>query len=66
MAPRILVVVAALRLAASVYAASADPVQPRPAPADDWSGLERTTITKIPSATSSYWNCRPSTSRRAP
>jgi hypothetical protein len=48
MAPRILVVVAALRLAASVYAASADPVRPRLAPSDDWSGLERTTITKIP------------------
>jgi len=41
------VVVAALRLAASVYAASADPVPP-PAPSDDWSSLERTTITKNP------------------
>jgi hypothetical protein len=43
----VFVVVAALRLAASVYAASADPVRPR-APSDDWSGLERTTITKTP------------------
>jgi len=41
------VVVAALRLAVSAYAAIADPVQP-PAPPDDWSGLERTTITKNP------------------
>jgi hypothetical protein len=41
------VVVAALRLAASVYAASADPVPP-PASSDDWSALERTTITKNP------------------
>src|SRR3989441_1098681 len=47
MPPRMLVVVAALRLAASVYAASADPVSP-PASSDDWSGLERTTITKNP------------------
>jgi len=41
------VVVALLRLAASVYAASADTVPP-PAPADDWNTLERTTITKNP------------------
>jgi len=34
-------------LAVSAYAAIADPVQP-PAPPDDWSGLERTTITKNP------------------
>src|SRR2546425_7024259 len=47
MPPRMFVVVAALRLAASVYAASADPVSP-PASSDDWSGLERTTITKNP------------------
>ncbi len=47
MPPRALVVVAALRLAVAVYAASADPVKP-PAPSDDWSGLERTTITKDP------------------
>jgi hypothetical protein len=47
MAPRMFVVVAALRLAASVYAASADPVPP-PASSDDWSALERTTITKNP------------------
>ena len=47
MPPRLFVVVAALRLAASVYAASADPVPP-PAASDDWSGLERTTITKTP------------------
>ena len=47
MPPRMFVVVAALRLAASVYAASADPVPP-PAPSDDWSSLERTTITKNP------------------
>ena len=47
MPPRMFVVVAALRLAASVYAASADPVSP-PAPADDWSTLERTTIRKNP------------------
>src|SRR5438093_13353362 len=47
MPPRLFVVVAALRLAASVYAASADPVPP-PASSDDWSGLERTTITKNP------------------
>jgi len=45
MPPRMVVVVAALRLAVSAYAASADPVHP-PAPPDDWSGLERTTITK--------------------
>jgi hypothetical protein len=44
MPPRLFVVVAALRLAASVYAASADPVRP-PAPSGDWSELERTTIT---------------------
>src|SRR6266550_759420 len=44
---RLFVVVAALRLAASVYAASADPVPP-PASSDDWSRLERTTITKNP------------------
>jgi len=47
MPPRMFVVVAALRLAASVYAASADPVPPW-APSDDWSSLERTTITKNP------------------
>lgn len=47
MPPRALVVVAALRLAVAVYAASADPVKP-PAWSDDWSGLERTTITKDP------------------
>ncbi len=47
MPPRVLVVVAALRLAASVYAASADPGQPK-VPSDDWSGLERATITKNP------------------
>lgn len=47
MPPRMFVVVAALRLAASVYAASADPA-PLPASSDDWSALERTTITKIP------------------
>jgi hypothetical protein len=47
MPPRALVVVAALRLAISVYAASADPVTP-PRAADDWNALERTTITKIP------------------
>lgn len=47
MPPRMLVVVAALRLAVSVYVASADTVRPR-APSDDWSGLERTTITKDP------------------
>ena len=47
MPPRMFVVVAALRLAASVYAASADPVQP-PAPGHDWSTLERTTIRKNP------------------
>src|SRR2546426_8653827 len=45
MPPRMLVVVAALRLAASVYAASADPVSP-PASSDDWSGLERTPTRK--------------------
>src|SRR3989449_3809805 len=44
---RMLVGVAALRLAACVYAASADPVSP-PARSDDWSSLERTTITKTP------------------
>ena len=48
MPPRMLVVVAALRLAASVvYAPSADPVPP-PVSSDDWSALERTTITKTP------------------
>src|SRR3989442_15092492 len=47
MPPGMFVVVAALRLAASVYAASDDPVSP-PASSDDWSGLERTTITKNP------------------
>ena len=47
MPPRMFVVVAALRLAASVYAANADPVPP-PASSDDWSGLERATITKNP------------------
>lgn len=47
MLPRALVVVAALRLTISVYVASADPVPPPPV-ADDWSALERTTITKIP------------------
>ncbi|HKC40017.1 MAG TPA: hypothetical protein VKC15_10785, partial [Gemmatimonadales bacterium] len=47
MPPRMVVVVAALRLAVSAYAASADPVHPPAAP-DDWSGLERTTITKNP------------------
>ena len=47
MPPRMVVVVAALRLAVSAYAASADPVHPTTAP-DDWSGLERTTITKNP------------------
>ena len=47
MPPRALVVVAALRLAISVYAASADPIPP-PSARDDWSALERTTITKIP------------------
>ncbi len=47
MPPRMVVVVAALRLAVSAYAAIADPVRP-PAPPDDWSGLERTTITKNP------------------
>ena len=47
MPPRMVVVVAALRLAVSAYAASADPVRP-PVPPDDWSGLERTTITKNP------------------
>ena len=45
MPPRALVVVAALRLAISVYAASADPVPPSRG-ADDWSALERTSITK--------------------
>lgn len=44
MPPRVFVVVAALRLAAAVYAASAVPVPP-PAPTGDWSDLERTTIT---------------------
>lgn len=44
MPPRMVVVVAALRLAVSVYAASADPVPP-PARSGDWSELERTTIT---------------------
>jgi len=44
MPPRVFVVVAALRLAAAVYAASAVPVPP-PAPRGDWSALERTTIT---------------------
>jgi hypothetical protein len=44
MPPRIFVVVAALRLAASVYAASADPVS-SPARSGDWSELARTTIT---------------------
>jgi hypothetical protein len=47
MPPRMFVVVAALRVAASVYSASADPVQP-PGPSEDWSALERTTITKNP------------------
>jgi len=47
MPPRALVVVAALRLAISVYAASADPLPPPPV-ADDWSTLDRTTITKNP------------------
>src|SRR6266481_602372 len=47
MPPRALVVVAALRLAISVYAASADPLPPPPV-ADDWSALDRTTITKNP------------------
>src|SRR6266481_4016170 len=47
MPPRMFVVVAALRLAASVYAASADPLSP-PASSDDWSALERSTITKNP------------------
>jgi len=47
MPPRVFVVVAALRLAVAVYAASADPVTP-PVSSDDWSGLERTTITKHP------------------
>src|SRR2546428_3451695 len=47
MPPRVFVVVAALRLAVAVYAASADPVTP-PVSSDDWSGLERTTITKNP------------------
>lgn len=46
MPPRALVVVAALRLAVAVYPASADPV--KPPPSDDWSALERTTITKDP------------------
>ena len=44
MPPRVFVVVAALRLAAAVYAASADPVPP-PARSGDWSDLERATIT---------------------
>jgi len=44
MPPRVFVVVAALGLAAAVYAASADPVPP-PARSGDWSELERTTIT---------------------
>jgi hypothetical protein len=44
MTPRVFVVVAALRLAAAVYAASADPVPP-PARSGDWSDLERATIT---------------------
>ena len=44
MPPRALVVVAALRMAVSVIAASALPVI-RSAPSGDWSELERTTIT---------------------
>jgi len=47
MPPRMFVIVAALRVAASVYAASADPVPAR-VPSDDWSALDRTTITKNP------------------
>ena len=44
MPPRIFVVVVALRMAASVYAASADPVPPA-VRSGDWSELERVTIT---------------------
>ena len=47
MPPRAFVVVAALGLAVAVYAASADPGKP-PVSADDWTALERSTITKNP------------------
>lgn len=47
MPSRVLVIVAALRLAASVYTARAVPLN-HPASSRDWSGLERTTITKSP------------------
>jgi hypothetical protein len=47
MPSRLFVIVAALRLAASVYTARAVPV-PRADSLRDWSALERTTISKDP------------------